>query len=575
MAYRSRRGPSRGSQRKAPREYIYNFLQPNSGCEFVDYYIPSGDNGSPGPTEFRILPCVEGGQERDPYYIDGEQTAAPVTGQVEDIEVGCWAHQVEVMYKAGRQMTSFISEADSARDGSVVNDSWSPAHNFRKEMWCKLRDAEPEIMARGPQGQKQIECIPPQWAEWNGYWQDNRYRELRNARVPQPHVAGFMQVSIRRLQGECITGTDGQAAWKHNCVFLLSKGVQGEVFQAIQSPHDPNQVLSAQNNRFGDFVTCVGGRMVSLDVDNQGKKKGYKVELAEGIPFPVSTVQAMWKPWDQVIMKPHYEDIIEWLAGVYSWQAVAWALRETDYAPYIPQVHIDSAAHILPVGAAPAYQPTWTPQQGSPLPQGQYPQQSPPQGQYPQQSPPPQQQYQQPQVQYPQQPPPQAPTPPPFQPQAPPPPGAMPQQPPPPPMAQPVAPPVADHLQGLPPPPVAPPPAQPQYQAPPAIAPPPPPPPADAYGTGVVPPPTPTAPLPAGTPPPTPPAGVGAPAGRRQADLSAFTPPPVSPAEVLAPEAPMPPTQEATPVAPMPQGVASEEDMAKYQATLAALKKQQ
>jgi len=592
MAYRTRRSrqSNSGGNSNEPREYVYHFLKPESGFLFLDYYIPTENDVPKGQTEIRVLPCFDGGYEHDPYAIDSENTVEAESGPSDsyDIaEVGSFAWQGEIMYKAGPKMMSFVTDTWTCRDGSVIEDNWSVARCFVKEIFNKLREAESEILAMGPNGKAHLTSIPPQWADWNGFWKDNQYQERRKSRLPNPTVTSFMQVAVRRYQGTPIMDTNGNPTWQNNVVFMLPSGVQNQLFTKMNTPRTPEQPLGIHNNMLGDIVTSQGGRVLYVQKFDQGShgrsswKYGADLD-PEPTPFPAEYIQSVWRPWDQVIVTPKVEDVMEWLAEAYNWQAVAFALRETKYADLVPEVHLNSAAHILPVGAAPAHQPTWTP----PPQQGYQQQGYQQQGYQQQQAPAVQQQPFTPQAAphggMPQQPPAPAPA-------APPPPAqqqpwntqAQQQAAPPPPAAPAVPPPPAGGMPQQPPPPAQQAPAMtaPQggYQAPPSVAAPPPPPPPGL-------PPNNAPQTTAAPPPPAQPPAPQATGGRRQPDMSVFAQPPQAEA----------PVQEAHPVQQqddipglqppidvqnqanvnIPPGVAGADDVAKFQSTVQKLKEQ-
>ena len=274
MAYKTRRGHSQGGHQE--RTYEYNFLKPDSGFEFVDYYIPMENNQPAGMTEIRVFPNMDGGQEKDPYDIgDGEsagQAEVPAAGQYVDIvECGNWAYQCEVMYKAGKSMLSFITDTSVvcddgttghlSRDGSYVKDNWTVARCFVKELFNKLKESEAEIMALGPQRQSQLQSIPPAWAEWNGYWSQNQYVEKRKMNVPNPFDTVFMQVGVRRLGGKPIIDSAGQPTWQPYRITMLPRGVQNSFYRQMHTPRVPEQPLSVANNMLGDCVGSAGGRV--------------------------------------------------------------------------------------------------------------------------------------------------------------------------------------------------------------------------------------------------------------------------------------------------------------------------
>ena len=538
-----RRAGSRSSSGDDGGPKIYRVLNPEFGASLLDPYIPVDNGVATGITEFRILPAynAETGIEEDL-----EKAVLPCTNfnsretPYEDV-LGNWAATAELAYKVGMNMSTFQTGTWTTRAGEEIDDNYSAARVFMLHMSKKLKYAEQEIIALGPNNVRAVQSIPQDWIPFVGKWDNGQWRSYREARVPFLRDAVLCQCVVRQEAGHPIidSGT-GQTVWKENCVGLLPVGAVNDMIRA------------AGERRFGDFVTAAGGHMLELHKFAKGGGDGgrakweYELRIGEPMPLEESYCKGLIKPWEGLFLDFYVEDVIGWLAEAFSWQAVGFALRETKYEQCVEEQHLESAKWIMPGDAAPPMpQQQQQYQQYQQPPQQQY-QQPPQQGYYQQ---PPQQQYQQP---------PQGP------PQAPP--GAPPAQGPP--QGPPGAPPAQGPPQG---PPGAPP------QAPPAQGPP--------QG----PPGAPPAQQPPQGPPGAPPAQ-GPPQGQYQQPTAGAVPqspppsPPEKPPENAAPP-PLPPPPAGPPAAAagdgtlpaqinMPEGVAKPEDLAAFRGTLDGLKDQ-
>jgi hypothetical protein len=181
--------------------------------------------------------------------------------------------------------------------------------------------------------------------------------------------------------------------------------------------------LTVENNMGGDPCTCAGGCNIIIinkyqrtqQQPGQAARQSWAYNICvdrRPNPIPVDFARQVWRQWDSLLVTPTIEDVIEWLAESFDWQAVAYALRDTKYEEFVPKEHLASVACLAPAITITASQPGMPPMQpGAPYGQQQYPPQGytnqPPQQPYPQTAPPAQypQQYQPPQqqAQFPQQ----------------------------------------------------------------------------------------------------------------------------------------------------------------------------
>jgi len=521
----------------ADRPKTYHILRPEMGYDFVDPYIPTQNGRAVGHTEFRVLPSFnpEDGTEDIPINPTPEPDA-----EFDEV-FGPWCTQVEMLYKVGTKMSSFLTETWLTREGAEIQDDWSVARVFMKNLNNLLKEAELEIQQLGQQGAASIRSIPREWVGWCGKWNNGYWKSYRKGVCAFPKDIFLFQCVIRQLAGQPIIdpGT-GQPGWKSNCVAMLPIGASNQLQRDMK------------DRRMLDIVSSQGGHILELSKyqkgnDNQGNSQQgweYSVRASQQpCPLDLEYCRNMWKPWDQLLLDIRVEDVIENLAEAFSWQAVGYALRETRYEECVSDEHLEMGNAVAKMGAmqAPAYgqnppqqyqQPGY-PQAPSPQPQGYpqgYPQQpGAPQGYQPPQAPPTgvPQGYQPPQA---------------------PPPGAP---------------------QGMPP--QAQPPVAPQGQPPQAQHNPVPPPVSQVPGQQFAQPPAP----PAGAPGPAPAPPV------QQVPPAIQQPPPaiVQPQPQPAPAAPVVPPASSVPGAlppqvNMPEGVASPEDLAKFHSTLETMKGQ-
>lgn len=356
------------------QQAINHILREDSGFTLVDSYIPK-EKMDTGGTAFRILPSFdpESGVEDlalnpdyvfedDPRRNDRNASVAPP-----DV-VGRWACPIEMIYKAGFPSLTCITDTWTCRDGSVINDNWSLARVFMKNLRNKLKEAEEEITAQGPHGTHLVQSVPQAWIPWVGRWKDGYWQSWWKARAAFPFEGVLLQCMFREIAGDpIIDSASGQPKWLERAVLMMPRGVIPGFFTELKKRHDKTKPLTPANSELGDPVTCAGGYITTLkkvprtsDASAQGVIYQMQPTLRDDSRMPLDPAEAhqRWVPWENIVHQPMVEDVMEDLANTFTWQAVAFALQGSAYQSLVPEQHIESARAIPSVGAAAPAAPT-------------------------------------------------------------------------------------------------------------------------------------------------------------------------------------------------------------------------
>ena len=384
---RERRQASGGSGTQQ-QQAINHILREDSGFTLVDSYIPK-EKMDTGGTSFRILPSFdpESGvedlalnpdyvYEKDPRRNDRNASVAPA-----DV-VGRWACPIEMIYKAGYPNLTCITDTWTCRDGSVINDNWSLARVFMKNLRNKLKEAEEEIIAQGPHGTHLVQSVPQAWIPWVGRWKDGYWQSWYKARAAFPFEGVLLQCMFREIAGDpIIDSASGQPKWLDRAVLMMPRGVIPGFFTELKKRHNKNQPLTPANSELGDPVTCAGGYITTLkkvprtsDASAQGVIYQMQPNLRDDSRMPLDPAEAhqRWVPWENILHQPAVEDVMEDLANTFTWEAVAFALQGSAYQSVVPEQHLESARSMLAVGASAPV----APKQASPEPNWQQQQQA-------------------------------------------------------------------------------------------------------------------------------------------------------------------------------------------------------
>jgi len=359
------------------QQAVNHILREDSGFTLVDSYIPK-EKMDTGGTVFRILPSFdpESGVEdlalnpdyvfeEDPRRNDRNASVAPA-----DV-VGRWACPIEMIYKAGFPSLTCITDTWTCRDGSVINDNWSLARVFMKNLRNKLKEAEEEIITQGPHGTHLVQSVPQAWIPWVGRWKDGYWQSWYKARAAFPFEGVLLQCMFREIAGDpIIDSASGQTKWLERAVLMMPRGVIPGFFTELKKRHDKNKPLTPANSELGDPVTCTGGYITTLkkvprtsDASAQGVIYQMQPNLRDDskMPLDTSVAQQLWVPWESIVNHPMVEDVMEDLANTFTWQAVAFALKGSAYQDLVPEQHLEDARKLQPVGASAPVTPTQAP----------------------------------------------------------------------------------------------------------------------------------------------------------------------------------------------------------------------
>jgi hypothetical protein len=365
------------------REQVNHILREDSGCTFVDYYLPEKGNKH----QFRIVNSFdpETGQEDaalNPKYVfeDDPEAQKPYPIQAPPTVVGQWARGIEMLRQVGDKRASLITHTHicdedgehlghRCRDGSVINENWSVARVFIFNLQKKIKEAEEEITVHGPHGAHLVQSVPQQWIPWVGRWKDGYWQSWWKVNTSFPFEAILVQCRFKMIASNpIIDSASGHPTWLDRAVLMLPKEVVPEFFPNLKTRYRTTEPLTPENSQIGDPMTWAGGYLSEIEKVSRGSGSGpMSVKYRMGPvrddrdpdrkivrePLDPALAQQLWVPWENILKKPVVEDVIEHLADTFTWQAVAFALRGTTYQDLVPEQHLESARAILPVGASP------------------------------------------------------------------------------------------------------------------------------------------------------------------------------------------------------------------------------
>jgi len=365
------------------REQVNHILREDSGCTFVDYYLPEKGNKH----QFRIVNSFdpETGQEDaalNPEYVfeDDPEAQKPYPIQAPTDVVGQWARGIEMLRQVGDRRTTLITHTHmcdengkhlghGCRDGSVINENWSVARVFIFNLQKKIKEAEEEIAVHGPHGAHLVQSVPQQWIPWVGRWKDGYWQSWWKVNTSFPFEAILVQCRVKMIAGNLIVdSTSGQPTWLDRAVLMLPKEVVPEFFPNLKTRYHTTEPLTPENSQIGDPMTWAGGYLSEIEKVSRGSGSGpMSVKYRMGPvrddrdpdrkivrePLDPALAQQLWVPWENILKKPVVEDVIEHLADTFTWQAVAFALRGSKYQDLVPEQHLEDSLGILPVGASP------------------------------------------------------------------------------------------------------------------------------------------------------------------------------------------------------------------------------
>lgn len=139
---------------------------------------------------------------------------------------------------------------------------------------------------------------------------------------------------------------------------VSQKSAEIELFNGMLSPADPSKELSVENSVLGDVTSSLNGRTLVFQptkrVNEQTKKMQTYVLVAPGEVYPLdlALVRKLHEPWENLMLLPTTEFLLERLCETLGYEAVYFALENTPYGPKLPAKAQGAAAPAVHASAA-------------------------------------------------------------------------------------------------------------------------------------------------------------------------------------------------------------------------------
>jgi len=286
-----------------------------------------------GSTNMRILPSINEQGIEDIAL----NPAATKDTEEEDL-YGPFAANIEIVQGIGNKSFTYASGSFEDRAGNIVDEGWSVTKTVVHRILYKLLDSIALSKAGEPTD------IPPSWKQWMEGVHGSNFRKFR---LKMPTQLLCFQVIASSVDGVPCVDSRGVACWSGPHVFSVPRSAIALFHENLSTRIDETKDLSMDNNLMGDICSLSGGRNMMLrKIVGQGTKDGEDGQavynlMPVGPAFPLSAeyVQTMFKPWEDIIDLVTIEDAVEMLVATFDGIAVDYALRDTGYSEYIPDLY--------------------------------------------------------------------------------------------------------------------------------------------------------------------------------------------------------------------------------------------
>ena len=336
-------------QRKG--EYPTYILKPGCGLRLMSYQITEeAAKKGYGTSTFRILPSFDENGNED----DALNPQADVTTEFAEA-IGLWAHPVEIVAGLGSRYMTFISETWVSETGKTFTDKWTMARQIIHRLRELEKELQEEIIRNGPTGEQRF---PKAWLQWFITWDKDgqNYFKSFQKKLKYPYDVTLLQVMARSLSGvPVIDKATGQPGWIEDLVMWLPPSASSSLFQSLKMKSRQDMPLSPANNLFGDCISCAEGHCFILQKRLE-KNKDYGITLEKELtPLDPEYVKYHWKPWENILLKPTLEQVMQLMAEALSWEAVAFGMMNSSYDELIPEQYRAPAQAICDRLNAPVY----------------------------------------------------------------------------------------------------------------------------------------------------------------------------------------------------------------------------
>lgn len=253
----------------------------------------------------------------------------------------------EMVEGVGLREGCWITSSKTDRAGNVVNSRHSVTSDMLYNFQWKLLETAVCVGMGAPTD------APKNWQRWaRGPLKDSEGKGITRSlddmkqrvemMVRRPSYRTLLQGILYQIGNEKFgeNGTGVMAVWP------LAATASKDFLKQLGTPAMRNQPLSYQNNQLGDVFSREGGHaLIMSKAVNNGKTEYTMAPTQQPVRLPPDSLQ-WFKQWGELTLLPTVEDQIEFLIECFDETAVDYALRDGDYADYIPQSARGKAANI-------------------------------------------------------------------------------------------------------------------------------------------------------------------------------------------------------------------------------------
>lgn len=292
-------------------------IQPGKKCTVVKDYLTEDHT-----TKIRILPSIYEGEEELALNPEGTADDAP-----EDV-LGSAFFIAEVAKGIGSNATTFISGNNMDNEGNVVSEGWSATTLCVHRLKYKLIEAD--ILKK----HNHEPDVPTSWIKWL-----NRIDFM----VKKPSVQLMMQCVLLSEDGKVPQDPKtGKPRAVAPALMVVPRSAMPMFLTDLRSRVDETEPLSMENNLIGDICTLDGGNVVLLrkiknhDSDSSNSHDYNLKNVNKAMPITLEKAKKLFTPWEDLVYIPTVEEQIQILVDAFDAAAVDYALRGSEYEPYLP-----------------------------------------------------------------------------------------------------------------------------------------------------------------------------------------------------------------------------------------------
>ena len=252
----------------------------------------------------------------------------------------------------GGLCTDMVTSVRDDAVGNTVRGGWTPYYEMRQHLTRKILQQRDRYMLG-----LTID-IPKAWIEWHNTGKfafgflpqacGRAYQDRDKNEHPEQYLIKCVALTVngesKAANGKSYTGP---------AVFMVPPSASSSFLATITEVTFADRALSADNNRFGDFVTLENGHPIEMVRNADGRNYTLRLSPVK-LPMTAAEARALDVPWSELVVVPSIEESIQWIAqSIGDPVAVAFGLRKRpsnpyggDYEKYLPSEWLKLAKDI-------------------------------------------------------------------------------------------------------------------------------------------------------------------------------------------------------------------------------------